>query len=85
MALSQAGTADLMGAEPNLVILKFTETVKEISKQHNYQNQNGLFWLEYQHCTNRKIGLRKGFPTLLAVVRFCSSFLTFYEKQGGKD
>lgn len=69
-----------MGAEMNLVILKFMETMKEISKQHKYQNQNGLFCLQYQHCTNRKIQLRKYFQKQLTVLLFCSLLLTLYKK-----
>lgn len=47
-----------MGTEINLLIFKFTEMVNEISKQHNSQNQNGLFCVQNEYCTNRKIQLR---------------------------
>lgn len=61
MALSHPGVVRLMGTEMNLLIFKFTVTVKEISKQYNSQNQIGLFCVQNEHCTNRKIQLRKCF------------------------
>lgn len=50
-----------MGTEMNLLIFKFTVTVKEISKQYNSPNQIGLFCVQNEYCTNRKIQLRKCF------------------------